>query len=385
MKYRKFGKTNYELSLLGMGCMRLPFIDKNDGTKGVDREKAYEMIRYAVDNGINFFDTAYSYHGLTSEEVLGEALEAEGRREKVKIATKQPFGVMTTQADIRRNLENTLKKLRTSYIDFYLVHCITGPTWPEIQKRDILGEYEKFKAEGMIRHTGFSFHGQLPDFKKVVEGYSWDMCLIQQNLLDVNSEVTEQAIFTAHKTGAGVAIMEPLRGGGLCYAPRPVAAVYGNFPTKHTPAEWAFKHLVNYNEVGTIFSGMSTMEQLKENIALFSRPDMEPGCLSNDEKVMLTKAREAYNSVVTIPCTSCNYCMPCPHEVDISGIFSRYNEGHRFEHFDQPRRSYMFTRRGGRDVSKCPACGVCLPKCPQEIDIPKELQVAHETLDGWNE
>ncbi|MCL2422127.1 MAG: aldo/keto reductase, partial [Defluviitaleaceae bacterium] len=267
----------------------------------------------------------------------------------------------------------------------YLIHCIMQPTWDEIQKRKIYEEYEKFKAEGLIKHIGFSFHGQFPTFKEVVARYPWDMCLLQQNLLDVNREVTEQAIYEAHKHGLGISIMEPLRGGGLCYAPKPVAAVYDNFEVKRTATEWAFRHLTNYPEVNTIVSGMSNMEQLKENLAMFSQPDMVPGCLSADEKHVVAVAREAYESIVTNPCTGCNYCIPCPCNVDIPGAFRLFNDGHRFGHFDQPRRSYMFSRNGGRSVNECTNCGVCIAKCPQEIDIPKELQVAHAALDGWNE
>ena len=385
MQYRDFGNTGFKVSLLGMGCMRLPFIDENDGAKGVDREKAYELIRYAADNGVNYFDTAYGYHAQDSEAVLGEALEEGRRRQKVKIATKQPFGVMTTQSDIRRNLENTLKKLRTDYIDVYLLHCIMPSTWPDIQQREIFAEFEKFKDEGLIKHIGFSYHGQFSTFKEVVERYPWEMCLIQQNLLDVNREVTEQAIYTAHKHGLGVTIMEPLRGGGLSRSPKPVAALYDNFPVKRTPTEWAFRHLVNYPEISAIVSGMTTMEQLKENLAIFSQPDMLPNCLNNDEKNLIASARDAYNSIVTISCTGCNYCIPCSQNVDIPGIFRLYNDGNRFEHFDQPRRSYMFARKGKRSVLQCTGCGECVPKCPQELDIPKELQVAHNALDGWDE
>ena len=385
MQYRDFGKTGLKVSLLGMGCMRLPFKDENDGSQGVDREKAYELIRYAVDNGVNYFDTAYGYHAQDSEAVLGEALEADGRRQKVNIVTKQPFGAMKTQSDIRRNLENTLKKLRTDYIDVYLLHCVMQPTWSDIQQREIFAEFEKFKAEGLIKHIGFSYHGQFSTFKEVVERYPWEMCLIQQNLLDIHREVTEQAIYTAHKHGLGVAIMEPLRGGGLSHAPKPVAALYDNFPIKRTPTEWAFRHLANYPEVSTIVSGMTTMEQLKENLATFSQPDMLPNCLNADEKTLIASARDAYDSIVTISCTGCNYCIPCPTNVDIPGIFRLYNDGNRFEHFDQVRRSYMFARNGKRSVFECTSCGVCVPKCPQELDIPKELQVAHKALDGWFE
>ena len=385
MHYRDFGKTGLKVSLLGMGCMRLPFKDENDGSKGVNREKAYELIRYAADNGVSYFDTAYGYHATDSEAVLGEALEEGGRRQNVTIVTKQPFGVMSSQGDIRRNLENTLKKLRTDYIDVYLLHCIMQPTWQAIQEREIFKEFEKFKAERLIRHIGFSYHGQFPTFKEVCEKYPWEMCLIQQNLLDVNREVTEQAIFTAHKNNIAIAIMEPLRGGGLVRAPKAVADIYDSYAVKRGAAEWAFRHLVNYPEIGTIVSGMSTMEQLKENIEMFSKPDMLAGCLSDEEKNIIISAREAYNSIVTIPCTECGYCTPCPYNVDIPGAFRLYNDGQRFNNFDQPKRSYMFTRRGGRGVGECTACGECTPKCPQEINIPKELQTAHKALDGWEE
>ena len=383
MQYRKFVDT--EVSLLGLGCMRLPFVDDNDLSLGVNIERAHELIHYAVDNGVNYFDTALTYHNRESEAILGEALAQGGRRAKVKIATKQPFGVMATQDDIRRNLESTLKKLRTDHIDFYLLHCIMQPAWEEIQKRKVFEEFEKFKAEGLIKHIGFSYHGKFDTFKEVVERYPWEMCLVQQNLLDVDKEVTEEAIYTAKKRGLSVVIMEPLRGGGLAKATKKVKNLYDNFPIKRTATDWAFRHLANYPEVSTIISGMSNMEQLKENIATFSQPDMKPGCLSEDEKALIVSARKAYESVVTIPCTTCGYCVPCPKNVDIPKAFSLYNDGNRFEYFEQTRRSYMFIRRDKKDASQCVECGVCNPKCPQGIDIPKQLKVAHEVLDGWDE
>lgn len=385
MQYRSFGGTGYKVSALGLGCMRLPFVDEEDRTKGVDREKAYELIRYAADNGVNYFDTAFSYHAKDSEAVLGEALAEKGRRQDAIITTKLPFSAMAKQKHIRENLEDTLKKLRTDYIDFYLVHCIMEFNWEGIKRRKIFEEFEKFKAEGLIKHIGFSYHGKFPLFKEVLESYPWEMCLIQQNILDTNREVTEQGIYAAHKKGIAISIMEPLRGGGLCRAPKGVAALYDNFTVKRTPTEWAFRHLVNYPEVENIVSGMTTLDQLKENIGLFNQPDMIPGCLDPDEKSLINAAREAYDSIVSIPCTGCDYCVPCPQKVDIPGIFDKYNEGNRFEFFDQARRSYMFTRRARAGASGCNNCGKCKPKCPQEIDIPKALEVAHKELDGWEE
>ena len=384
MQYRKYGKLDYEVSTLGLGCMRLPRTVKEDGTATVDREKAYELIRYAADNGINYFDTAFTYHNMDSEAVLGEALEGE-RRKKVKIATKQPFAVMKTQDDIRRNLESTLKKLRTDYIDVYLVHNIQQGTWNEIQKRKIYEEYEKFRAEGMIKAIAFSYHGQFETFKDVLQAYPWDMCQVQQNMLDVNNEVTTEGIKIAGEQGTSLVIMEPLRGGGLATAPKPVQKIYDNVDKNRSAAEWAFRYLLDYPEVSCILSGMTTLEQLKENIETFSKPDAVPGCLSGQEKDVIAKARDAYQALVAVPCTACEYCLPCPQNVAIPSIFNLYNDGKRFETFMQPQRSYMFTTRAGRDASQCIECGACEAQCPQKIEIVKQLKEAHEHLKGWAE
>jgi len=382
MQYRTLGNTGLKVSLIGMGCMRLPFVD-GDGSKGVDMDAAMELIQYAADNGINYFDTALTYHGWKSEAVLGEALEH--KRKEVVYVTKQPFWEMHDQATTRKNLENTLKKLRTDYIDMYLLHRIMPPSWDAIQQREIFRELDNFKREGLIKHVGFSYHGDLDTFKDVVEKYPWEMCKVQHNMLDMTREVTPAGIEFAGARGLGIAIMEPLKGGGLAHAPRVVKAVYDNAHQKRTPAEWAFRHLVNMPEISTIVSGMSNMQQLKDNIAMFSQTDMLPGCLSDAEKQVISSARDAYSSIVTIPCTVCNYCVPCPANVQIPNIFTQYNDAHRFEHFDQPRRAYWFARNAKADASQCTACGACLEKCPQEINIIEKLKTAHEVLDGWAE
>lgn len=394
MQYRNYGKLGYQVSALSMGCMRLPrIIRKGSSEADVDREKAHEMIRYAADHGVTYFDSAYGYHNRTSEEVLGEALEG-GRREKVKIATKQPFGVMqdlrsgggkTILENARRNLENSLKKLRTSYIDVYLIHNIGTSSWEDIKKNKVIEEYEKFRAEGMIKAIGFSYHGHFPCFKEVLEFYDWGMCQMQQNFLDINNEATEEGIHLAGKKGCALVIMEPLRGGGLAFPPAKVKAVYDEYPVKRSAVEWAFRHALNYPEVSTILSGMTTLAQLKENIEIFSKPDAVANCLNPQEKAVIAKAKTAYESTISIPCTGCEYCMPCPHGVGISGVFARYNEGTMFENFTQPSRSYSFMTKMKADASFCQECGECEPKCPQQIQIIKELKVAHEALKGWVE
>jgi predicted aldo/keto reductase-like oxidoreductase len=364
--------------------MRLPRIYNGQEKASVNLEAAFELIRYAADHGITYFDTAYSYHHKMSEAILGEALDR-GYREKVKIATKQPFAAMPAQADIRKNLENTLTKLRTGYIDVYLIHNIQAAAWEEIKRRKIIDEYEKFRAEGLIRAIGFSYHGGASAFRDILAYYPWDMCQIQQNFLDTDKEATAEAISLAGKKGTALVIMEPLRGGGLATPPPSVKALYENFPKKRAPVEWAFRHLINYPEVSTILSGMTTLEQLKENIEIFSRPDAVPGCLSREEKDILLRAKAEYESLASVPCTACEYCLPCPSGVDIPGVFSRYNAGIMFRNFDQPKRSYMFLSSAGRGASKCIACGACEKKCPQHIGVIENLKVSHEALQGWIE
>ena len=384
MQYRKFGKTGYDVSLLAMGCMRLPRMEGfAPDSAPVDREKAYELIRYAANNGVNYFDTAFVYHKQTSEEVLGEALEGELRK-KVKIATKLPLRLMEDNDDIRRKLELSLKRLRTDYLDVYIVHMLTDGTWDEFKQRKVCEEFFKLKEEGLVGAVGFSIHGSYNLFKDALNYQPWDMCLLQQNLLDVAHEVTEQAVYDAGEKGLAVAIMEPLKGGGLAKAPKSVKAIYDSYDAERSPAEWAFKYVANY-PAATILSGMTTMEQLKENIALFSKPEMQPNCLNEKEKAIISEARTAYKAIITVPCTTCDYCMPCPSGVDIPGTFSKYNEGMMFDSFNQPRRTYMFQTNGGKSADKCTECGICEPKCPQKIDIIKELKVAHETLKGWVE
>lgn len=379
MQYRQFGKLGYEVSLLGLGCMRLPM--QQDGE--VIKDKAIELIQYAADHGINYFDTAYAYHHMNSESVLGEALD--GRRAGVRIATKQPFNVMDTRGSIRKNLEATLKKLRTDYIDVYLVHNIQQSNWEGIKQMGVLAEYEKFRNEGLIGAIAFSYHGGHEVFKQVLDSYDWDMCQVQQNLLDIDIEATQQAITDAGDKGCALVIMEPLKGGGLANATAGVQEVYDSCVPGRSPAEWAFRHLIDSPHVSCILSGMTTLKQLKQNIEIFSAEDALPGCLSDAEKVAIARAKAEYESIISIPCTACGYCMPCPSGVDIPDVFSIYNDAQRLQQWENPRRRYMIKGRTKSDASYCVECGACEQECPQHIDIINKLKVAHEELKGWIE
>ncbi|MCL1992395.1 MAG: aldo/keto reductase [Spirochaetes bacterium] len=383
MQKRDFGKLGFQTSAFGMGCMRLPKIIK-DGKATVDREKAYELIRYAADNGVNYFDTAYVYHNMESEEVLGEAL-AGGRREKVVISTKQPFYVMHSGDAIRQNLEGALKKLRTSYLDLYLIHAISPDSWEAIKQKKIIEEYEKLRSEGLIRAIAFSWHGDCDGFKEVLDFYDWGMCMVQHNFIDLEREVTPEGVLHAGKKGCALVIMEPLRGGNLAVPPKAIKEIYDEYPQKRPAVEWAFRYLLNFPQVSSILSGVSNMEQLKQNIEIFSKPDLLPGCLTGAESAILNRVREKYLSLASIPCTNCEYCVPCPSNVDIPGVFAKYNDGIMFETFEQSRRSYYFQTLFKEDALLCVECGECEPKCPQKIAIVKEMKACHEKLAGWIE
>jgi predicted aldo/keto reductase-like oxidoreductase len=297
---------------------------------------------------------------------------------------------METPGDTRKNLETSLKKLRTGYIDVYLIHNINKSCWEGIKERKIIEEYEKFRSEGLIRAIAFSYHGDFPLFREILAWYDWDMCQIQQNIVDVDREATEEAIHLAGKKGCALVIMEPIRGGNLANPPAPVQAVYDEYrvegwPVRRSAVEWAFRHVLDYPEVSVILSGVSTLGQLKDNIEIFSRPDAVPGCLGGDEKKIIARVREKYRSLASIPCTGCEYCLPCPQGVNSPQVFAKYNEGVMFDAFDPARRSYYFQVGLAQDASHCVQCKACEAKCPQHIPVARELGKAHEKLKGWIE
>lgn len=381
MQTRAYGKTGITTSLFGMGCMRFPTIAGASGLEEIDKEKAIEMVQYAANNGVTYFDTAYGYHNQQSEALVGEALEGELRK-KVTIATKQPYSVMKTKDNMRRNLENTLKKLRTDYLDVYLIHSIQPPYWEDIKAFDAIGEYEKFRQEGLIKNIAFSYHGDFETYKKIVDYYDWDMVQIQQNILDVNDQATSEGIRYAGKKGMAVVIMEPLRGGGLAQPPKEVAALYEQYPEKRTAVEWAFRHLYDFPEVSVILSGVSTMEQLKDNIRIFSGEDVKPNCLTEADKKLLANVKAAYEARAGINCTACEYCQPCPMGVEIPRLFKAYNSGMMYDNMNFGKGSYAFAKRNGADASKCVECGACENVCPQNLEIIELLKKVRAELDG---
>ncbi len=378
MQYRKFGKLDWEVSVLGFGAMRLPLTTRDPAS--IDEFESIRMIRYALDHGVNYVDTAYPYHAGRSEPVVGQALR-DGYRERMKLATKLPARLVTSASDFDRFLNEQLERLRTN-INFYLLHGLNRDSWAAVRDLGVLRWAEKAMTDGRFDHLGFSFHDDFDVFKEIVDAYdNWTMCQIQYNYMDVDYQAGRRGLEYAAAKGLAVVVMEPLRGGQLAKEPpESVAKVWAGAAGKRTPAERGLMWVWNQPEVCIALSGMSTMEQVVENVAVAGRSG--PGTIAEDEMALFDRAREAYRGLSPVPCTGCGYCTPCPSGVDIPGIFAIYNEAVMY---DDPRIG-RFRYRGPTGLSaeeradQCTECGDCMEACPQEIPIPDWLKKAHELL-----
>ncbi|MBM7583167.1 putative aldo/keto reductase-like oxidoreductase [Caldicoprobacter guelmensis] len=381
MYYREFGNLGFKVSTFGMGCMRLPLQTQPDGSKdysAIDEDEAIKMIRYAIDNGVNYIDTAYPYHGGNSEIVVGKALK-DGYRERVKLATKLPMWKVESYEDCEKLLDEQLSKLQVDYIDFYLLHALDKERWEKVEKFNILKFLDKAVESGKIKYPGFSFHDQLPIFKVIIDAYDWKMCQIQLNFLDENYQAGVEGMRYAASKGIPVVIMEPLKGGRLAHnIPKDIQQIWDSFSIKRSPVEWAFRWLYNFPEVTVILSGVSTMEQLKENIEIFK--NAAPNSMTQEELELIAKVKAAYESKIKVSCTSCNYCMPCPSGINIPRIFSLYNNASMYDDIEGQSREYKKLIEEKADASKCVECGQCESACPQGIPIIEKLKEAHDVL-----
>lgn len=374
MLYRKMEKTGDELSILGFGCMRLP-------TKGmgIDEERAIRQIRYAVDHGMNYLDTALLYPG--SEQVLGRAL-ADGYRERVKLATKLPHMLVTSREDMDRMLDLQLRTLKTDRIDYYLIHSLSSSEgWRKMKNLGVAEFLDTAKADGRIVNAGFSSHCGVEAFKGIVDGYGWDFCQIQYNYLDEMNQAGTEGLMYAASKGLGVVIMEPLRGGYLARdPPAEVRAVWDEADVKRTPAEWGLRWVWNHPEVTVVLSGMNDEQHIEENIRIAG--EARPNSLTEKELEIVGRAAEAYRSLNRVGCTGCRYCMPCPAGVNIPGCFEAYNTESGTL---QSKVMYQLRIGGKMDgaepayASLCRDCGKCVKVCPQHLPIPEHLsEVAKE-------
>lgn len=377
MQYRKFGKLDWEVSTLGFGAMRLP--RSGDTPADVDAPLAIRMIRYAVDHGVNYIDTAYPYHSGQSEVVVGQALQ-DGYRERVKLTTKLLAGRVETAADFDRYLNEQLTRLQTDKLDFYLLHGLNRNSWRKIRDLGVLKWAERAMAAGRFERLGFSFHDDYAIFQEIVDAYDqWTLCQIQYNYMDTCFQAGRRGLEYAAGKGLAVVVMEPLRGGGLAKAPPgPVAEVFQSDPKKRTPTELALQWVWNQPEVTLALSGMSTLEQVVQNVAIAERAT--PGMLDANDLALVERVREAYRDYRPIPCTDCGYCQPCPSGVAIPDIFSIYNDATIYDAPGGARFRYAaFKANHGAD--RCTECNQCVEVCPQEILVPEWLKKANALLN----
>jgi hypothetical protein len=380
MLYRKMKKTGDELSILGFGCMRLP---QKRGR--IDEKRATRQIRFAIDQGVNYLDTAVPYHMGASEPFLGRAL-TDGYREKIKLATKLPPGSVKTREEMDRVLNGQLDRLKTDRIDYYLLHGLNGESWKKMKQLGACEFLDKAKSHGRICYAGFSFHGDIDAFKDIVDAYDWEFCQIQYNYLDENNQAGTEGLKYAASKGLGVIIMEPLRGGNLAgKVPPAVQAIWDNAEIKRSPAEWGLRWIWNHPEVTVVLSGMNREDHIEENLRIAG--EAYPESLSDKELQLLSRVVDTYQGLMKAGCTGCRYCMPCPSGVDIPTCFEYYNSSHVFGDKYVAKAMYLI-RLGGvggataSHASLCQECGECEEKCPQNLPIPDLLQDVAGYFEG---
>lgn len=378
MEMRQWEQSGLKTSIFGIGCMRLPLQAGQTDSARIDEAKAIRMIRAGIDGGVTYIDTAYPYHGGNSELVVGKALQ-DGYRERVFLATKLPVWEVKSADDFDRLLNQQLEKLQTDHVDFYLLHALHQGTWGKVRDLGVLEFLDRAKADGRIRYAAFSFHDQLPLFKEIIDSYAWDMCQIQLNILDVDYQAGLAGLEYAAARGIGVVVMEPLRGGALAaHVPADIQAVWDEASEQRSGVDWAFRWLANRPEVKVILSGVSTMEQLEDNLRIFA--DTKPGCLTAEDEARVDRVRALYQSKIQVDCTGCEYCLPCPSGVAIPAVFRAYNQAFMIEDLASGQSSYEWLVKNHEDASLCVECGACEQVCPQHIPIIEKLKDAHAYL-----
>ena len=381
MVKRLVKKNGDEIFPLGIGAMRLP--TKNNS---IDREIAQEFIFYAIENGVNYIDTAYAYHGGESESFLGDILSLSGSdgvkyRDKIKLSTKLPSWMVRSREDMDAFLNEQLRKLQTDFIDYYYVHSVDLSTILRLKDLGLYEFLEKAKADGKINNIGFSYHGSPHEFQTLLDDFPWDMVLVQYNYLDVNAQAGIRGIQYAYENDIAVFVMEPLKGGLLAgELPPEVSALFDEVDSSKSSVDWALSWVFNQKEITCVLSGMGSLDQMKENMAIAERVEIDS--LSDEEIDVLDKAQGIFNSMMKINCTGCGYCLPCPKGVNIPDCFNVYNEKYLFNKkafgvLPHAMVNYYMVVGGitnkQASAGLCNHCGRCKRLCPQSLDIPNEL------------
>jgi uncharacterized protein len=378
MLYRKMGKTGDQVSILGYGCMRFPKKDRK-----IDEERTESQIISAINQGVNYFDTAYLYPN--SETVLGKVL-AKGLRDQVLIATKLPPFMVHSYKDMENILNTELTRLQTDHIDYYLMHSLNSMEgWQRLKQLGAEKFIEQAKKSGKIRHIGFSYHGDKSQFKQIVDDYPWEFCQVQYNYMDENHQAGREGLEYAASKGLGVSIMEPLRGGLLARKNPDIEAVLNQSGQKRTPAEWALRFVWNHPGVSVVLSGMNDESQIEENIKIAN--SAKPQSLSDSELQYIIDAKKALEQKLKVGCTGCGYCMPCPAGVNIPMCFAYYND--RYVYDDKATKVHYMGMLAGFDGGKssyaslCKNCGKCEQHCPQHLPIRNHLRDVSKEMESF--
>jgi predicted aldo/keto reductase-like oxidoreductase len=376
MQYRKMGNLDWKGSALGFGCMRFPS-KKVLFWKKVDEEEAIRILRYGIDQGINYIDTAYGYHLGKSEVIVGKALQ-NGYREKVHLVTKCPMWKIRKAEDFDKYLRIQLDRLQTDHLDIYLFHALGKKRFELIKELNLIKKMEEAKAKGLIKHIGFSFHDNFQVFKEIVDYYHWDVCLVQHNYMDTMNQATSEGLKYAASKGLAVNIMEPLRGGRLANPSAEIKAIMETSPVKRTPVDWALQFLWNKPEVSVVLSGMGSMEQLQAN--LISAEKSGINSLTAEENKILEKVADLFRKQILVNCTGCEYCLPCPNGVKISQNFSLINNYSMNKNLKAAQKEYTKLLKENGTADACVECGKCVDVCPQSIEIPSMLKKVQQVL-----
>lgn len=373
MEYRKMENLGISTSLLGFGCMRFP--TNADGS--INEEEVLAMIDRAYQAGVTYFDTAYPYHGGKSEVVTGKAL-ARYPRESYYLATKLPVWAVKTIDDVERIFFEQLERLQKDYVDFYLMHALNGERWKFVKELGILEYCEKLRADRKIKYLGFSFHDDYEAFEEIMTSYKWDFCQIQLNYMDRDTQATLKGVELARKLGIPMVVMEPVKGGSLAKLPAEgIDELFKKVRPEASTSSWALRYVGSFDNVKVVLSGMTTMEQVEDNLSTFA--SFEP--LSDAERAVIEKVADALHSRVQNDCTGCRYCMPCPAGVDIPQCFRIWNQYHIYENVNEAKWNWTNGMEDAKKASNCVRCGRCEQVCPQHIAIREDLARLQAELD----
>lgn len=373
MKMRRWDKLGIETSLLGFGCMRFPTTAEGK----IDEARAEQMLDRAIAAGVNYIDTAYPYHDGASEPFVGKVLKKYDR-DSFYLATKLPLWAVKTLDDAKRIFEEQLARLQTDHIDFYLLHAVGRARWEEVKKLGIVEYCEQLQREGKIRYFGFSFHDDYEVFEEILRYRDWDFCQIQYNYMDTQEQAGDRGYELAKSLGVPFVIMEPIKGGSLANYSDDINARFLQVNPDASIASWALRWVGSHDNVKVILSGMSTEEQVEDNLKTFE--NFEP--LSEKEEQTIEEIVKELRSRVQNGCTGCRYCMPCPAGVNIPANFAAWNKYHIYGTYDHVKRAWEKELKESEKAKNCIKCGKCEKACPQKLSIREDLEKVQKDLDG---